>query len=570
MSVAHAAGQSAEALAGQAATDAARRTSVISEFLSHYYATNPVTATFTGVHDYDGRLPDWSLHGTRAEIQTLERLRRQLALSDEAAPAATLRDDATALDAELVRGYVDLRLGDLVGEHSRSSNPALWTGEAIFGVVSLMIRNFAPAEERLPSIRARLAAIPAFLESLRTESSLPFPTLWRDRAIRECGTAQRLLADGLPVWHSALAGDASVQAASSAFAETEQWLGERNTDVPTTPAGNLDLLLLRGHQSLETSRELLRRAEAAMEEAKASLDESVARFPGGTWSAVQAAIAADHPTAQEYYASFERRWREIHAAVSAANVVTWPDWPIRYVPIPEWARDHASSLYWLFYRSPAPFDPYTMYEYVVTPVDASMSPDVQRARLSAWNHSQITLNHVVHHGGLGHHVQNWHAIHRSSSRIGQVAAVDTASRIGMFCGGSMAEGWACYATGLAGELGLLTPLERLSEQHTAVRLLARCIVDIRMHDGDWPFEQCVRFYETQVGMTHDVATAEATKNSMFPGTALMYWLGTDAIQTARTTLERREGAGFSLKQFHDSLLSRGAIPAPLAARILTA
>lgn len=546
------------------------RAATITEFLAHYYATNPVTATFTGVHDYDDRLPDWSLKGTRADIQALERLRRELALSHEPATGAVLRDDPTALDAELIRGYVDLRLADLVGQHSTFSNPALWTGEAIFGVVSLMIRDFAPAEARLPNIRARLAAIPAFLDCLRTESTLPFPTLWRDRAIRECRTAQRLFADGLPRWHHALANDPNVDAAVSAFAELERWLGERNDHVPTQPAGNLDLLLLRGHQSLETSRALLHRAEAAMAEAKTTLDASVAAFPGGSWSAVQAALAADRPTTADYYASFDRRWREIHDAVVAADVVTWPDWPIRYVPIPEWARDYAPALYWLFYRSPAPFDPYTTYEYVVTPVDESMPPDVQQARLSAWNHSQITLNHVVHHGGLGHHVQNWHAINQSASRIGQIAAVDSASRIGMFSGGSMAEGWACYATGLAGELGLLTPLEELSEQHTAVRLLARCIVDIRMHDGDWPFEQCVRYYETQTGMSPEVATAEATKNSMFPGTALMYWLGIDAIRTARATLEQREGDRFSLKRFHDSLLSRGAIPAPLAARILTA
>ena len=67
--------------------------------------------------------------------------------------------------------------------------------------------------------------------------------------------------------------------------------------------------------------------------------------------------------------------------------------------------------------------------------------------LQATNDSVIKLNHVIHHGSIGHHVQNWHAF-RSASRIGQVAAVDCASRIAMFCGGTMAEGWACYATDL--------------------------------------------------------------------------------------------------------------------------
>ena len=35
----------------------------IDDFFTHYYARRPVNATFTGVHAYDDRLPDWSLDG---------------------------------------------------------------------------------------------------------------------------------------------------------------------------------------------------------------------------------------------------------------------------------------------------------------------------------------------------------------------------------------------------------------------------------------------------------------------------------------------------------------------------
>ncbi len=154
------------------------------------------------------------------------------------------------------------------------------------------------------------------------------------------------------------------------------------------------------------------------------------------------------------------------------------------------------------------------------------------------------------------------------SGIGTIAAADCASRIGMFLGGSMAEGWACYATGLTEELGLLSRLEQLSEQHTRVRLLARAIVDFRMHLGDWTFAECVACYVGEVGMSTEVATAEATKNSMFPATALMYWLGTSAILEARAKAELRQGVDFSLRAFHDALLSRGAIPVLLATQLM--
>ena len=97
------------------------------------------------------------------------------------------------------------------------------------------------------------------------------------------------------------------------------------------------------------------------------------------------------------------------------------------------------------------------------------------------NISAITLNHVVHHGAIGHHVQNYYA-YRGDSEIGRVAAVDCASRIGMFLGGTMAEGWACYATDLMDESGFLTPDESIAQQHTRARLLARAVVDIGLHD----------------------------------------------------------------------------------------
>ena len=69
-------------------------------------------------------------------------------------------------------------------------------------------------------------------------------------------------------------------------------------------------------------------------------------------------------------------------------------------------------------------------------------------------------------------------------------------------------------------------------------------------------------------MSVEAATAESTKNSMFPATAVMYWLGTQGILDLRAQMQERQGERFSLKRFHDELLSRGAIPVPLAANLM--
>jgi hypothetical protein len=278
-------------------------------------------------------------------------------------------------------------------------------------------------------------------------------------------------------------------------------------------------------------------------------------------------LSDDHPAADRFYSSFAEVWNQCRALSQKHDLVSWPEWPIRYLPIPSWARAAAPELYWLFYRSPAPLDRYHVHDYLVTPID-DVPGDEQLRRLRTWNRSVIKLNHVVHHGALGHHVQNWHATHRSRSRIGQVAAVDCASRIGMFLGGSLAEGWACYATELMEECGFLSPLEQVAQQQTRVRMIARAIVDIRLHTHGLRFDDAVRFYVDEVGMPLSAARAEASKNSMFPCTALMYFLGTRGILDLRADLQRQRGSAFRLRDFHDELLSYGSIPVSLIGRLM--
>ena len=193
----------------------------------------------------------------------------------------------------------------------------------------------------------------------------------------------------------------------------------------------------------------------------------------------------------------------------------------------------------------------------------------QHQVLEANNDSALKLNHVVHHGAIGHHVQNAYAF-RAASRIGRVAAVDCASRIALFCGGTMAEGWACYATDLMSEVGFLTPLEKYAERHTRVRMCARAVVDVRLHQGRLTLEQASDYYRQHAGMPPDAARAEAVKNSMFPGAAVMYVMGTDGIHGLRRELRARAGTSFDLRAFHDELLSYGSVPVSLIAESMRA
>ena len=549
----------------------------VGDFFDHYYRRRPVNATFTGIHEYDGELPDWSPSGLAATDAEMRDIRSRLA-EREPVPsiAAAYRHDANLLDAELIRGFCAIQASEHAGFHGPRRNPGLWTGEGVFSVISLMIRDFAPLADRVAAATNRMNALPGFLIQAReTLGDAPLPAAWTTKAQRDCDGAAILFRRGVASWlesGSLSAGDRAVTLAAAdralkAFQDFNAWIAARpSAPQPALACGttHYDLLLRDGHQCVQSRLELLRQARSSLDDECGRLDEMAAEACG-SWSEVQNALANDHPSPEQYLETFNAEWRACRQTAIDENMVSWPDWPLRYDEIPAFTRDAAPFLYYLFYRSPAPFDPQNEYVYAVTP----LPPNDATPHLRAWNRSVIRLNHVFHHGGVGHHVQNAHAYRQTRSRIGRIAAVDCASRIGMFCGGTMAEGWACYATGLMGEAGALTPPELVAEQHSRVRQLARAVVDLSFHAGEMSFDEAVATFVDRAGMPPSAAAAEVVKCSMFPGTPVMYWLGTRSILELREATRMRAGASFSMRHFHDELLGYGSIPVPMIARMMS-
>jgi hypothetical protein len=558
----------------------------LDEFFESYYRLRPVNATFTGVHSYDDRLPDWSPDGLGYAAEEVRALRAALIRQRADAPAsrsdlvASMKQDQAARDRELAISFLDVQLAEDESTHFQRGNPSLAIGEAAFGAISLITRPFVPPSERVEPLIARLEAVPTFLAGAQGSMGGRIPEPWRLKALRECDGADILFRDGIRRWASAKgvepsAGERLDRAATTARRGLDafrSWL-LANATKASPPVGRTECgaelfrrLLERGHWCTRSMSDLAAEAAAALDETLATLHERARRIAPGGWPDVQERLAAVHPATSDYLETFQRVWSACRDISERNDLVTWPDAPVRYVPIPPHTRDAAPYLYYLFYRSPAPFDRLHVHDYVVTPIEADMPADEQLRRLRATNASVIKLNHVVHHGAIGHHIQNHHA-YDGPSDIGRVAAVDCASRIGMFLGGTMAEGWACYATDLMDEVGFLTPEESLSQQHTRARLLARAVVDLGLHGGSLSFDGAIAIYRDRVGFSQDAAAAETCKNSMFPATALMYWLGTDALHRLRHERERSDGSAFSLKRFHDRVLSFGSIPVPLLSEL---
>ncbi|NNF29643.1 MAG: DUF885 family protein [Gemmatimonadetes bacterium] len=528
--------------------DAPNPVRCLDRFFATYYARRPVSATFIGVHDHDHAWPDCSEEGLGDWLGETRALHREL--EGCAAP----EDPDVSWDLQVASGFLETQAWELGSAHGPTGNPAFFTGEAAFGVIALLLTDFAPLADRVSSLIARLAALPAFLE--QGEALLrAAPRAWTARAGRECGALLALLERGLPMARAAwpegvIAGpdlerveEERVRAAAAAerFRDFLRGLPDAGETAASAGAEAMSLHLKRAH-FLERSVDDL--AQAARDELRWAQE------------AVQRASAPSEPPSTTLEgpgagtARYQEEWDAVRRKVDDLDLLTWPDFPIRYVHRPPWVREAAEDLYFLYYRAPAAIARPPVHEYLVPPVPPA--------------DSVIRLNHVIHHGGVGHHVQNWHA-YRAPSRVGRMAAVDCASRTALLAGGTMAEGWACYATDLMGEVGFLTPWEEYLELRGRVRMCARAVVDLRLHRGDMTLSEACDFYQSQAGMAAPAARAEAVKNSMFPGGAVMYLMGRDAIHGLRERIMAIEGKRFSLRRFHDRFLAHGSLPVALIA-----
>jgi hypothetical protein len=540
----------------------------LNRFFAHYYERRPVNATFIGVHDYDHLLPDCSPAGLDLIRAEMRQLRDDLERIGDAGLSEAQRQDR-----QLAAGFLDIQLWEVDSSHFYRGNPSAYTGEGAFSIIGLFQRDSEPLAERVGAGIARMRLLPDYLAQGRANvTAAPVP--WTETAIREAKAAIAYFERGVPILAQERGIDESgfleaAEIARQAFvthlAYLESELLQSLADHFASGQEAFDRYLARGH-CLPEGRDSVWVADYARGELAAAKEALAvaadARDPKMPWREQLAALSDLHPTLDEYYGTFGRVWDEARAFAIEHDLVTWPDYPIEFVPVPRSDREAREGLYYLFYRCPPPFGKPETHRYLVTPIEPEMPAEEQERRLRANSDYTIKQNHVVHHAGLGHHVQNYNAF-RAASRIGKIAGVDCASRIALFCGGTLVEGWACYTTDLMNEAGFLTPLEELAERNQRVRMCARAVADVAIHTGEMTIEDAAAFYARETAMTEAAAKGEAIKNSMFPGAAMMYLIGLDAIHDLRRDVQAREGAAFSLRRFHDRFLSYGAIPVAL-------
>ena len=124
------------------------------------------------------------------------------------------------------------------------------------------------------------------------------------------------------------------------------------------------------------------------------------------------------------------------------------------------------------------------------------------------------------------------------------------------------EGWALYAEQLAAEMGIYDedPLGDLGRLQAEMFRSVRLVVDTGLHYKRWTPEQAEAYMIENTGMNRRDVRAEINRYLVQPGQATSYKIGHLQMLELRENAKERLGEDFDIGQFHDVVLSNGALP----------
>ena len=131
------------------------------------------------------------------------------------------------------------------------------------------------------------------------------------------------------------------------------------------------------------------------------------------------------------------------------------------------------------------------------------------------------------------------------------------------------EGWALYTERLAWEMGFQNdPLDNLGRLRDEMMRAVRLVVDSGIHYKQWTREQAITYMLDNTGMGEGDVTAEIERYFVNPGQALAYKAGMIKILALREKAKAALGERFALADFHDEVLTHGALPLSLVERVI--
>ena len=536
--------------ADDAAVDAAERA-----YLDLYLSIAPELATALGIHTRDTELDDYTLAGFESAIAQQEKMLASLK-AQFASPRLSI---AKKVDLELMMHSLEVavRVGREMQLPVRSPQAYL----APLGTLFLMIaRPYAPAEDRAHAVIARLQKIPGVIAAAKANLKNP-PRVWTETAIELTHEAFSFLAQvraflepTLP--HESASISQALQTAHAAFADYEQFL--KKDSLPRSKgdfAAGRPLFDFMLHESyfLDEDADAVQALGQKLFDATDAQMTALAKKMDPTakgWPEVARRAKQKHPTAEDLLPSYKRELDRARAFLVAKDVVPFPpNDECEVLETPPFERATTTAAY----DAAPPFDlNVTKGFFFVSPVEPQMSAKEKEQMLLENAHAE-QVNTVVHEAYPGHHVQlSFSRMHPSIVRkMNETNVFD--------------EGWALYSEELMSELGYYTDEERLIQLEWTLVRAARVIIDVGLHTKGMTFDQAVAILTDKVHLERTLALNEVKRYTSDPTQPLAYIVGREKIFALREKWKARDPEHFSLKRFHEDILSHGTIVPALIA-----
>ena len=529
---------------------------MVDEFLDERWKYNPTEATLEGIHDYDGELNQVDEETIRGFLRKEEELLGKL---DNFKNSDRLSPDRR-LDLEILS---DQLRKDIVSDKKFNRfrrDPSVYVDIAVFSCLALLLRDFAPLEERYLSLIRRLKEIPRLLmqgmENLRTADSIP--SVWLKIGRESSQAAQKLFSDIILNRSGEveeLKNDllAAATLASKAFKKYTEFLAERLSQKPEGDfaAGKeyFEFLLKEFHRLPYTADEIEKSGSRYIERTLAEIKKIAAEVgPGKDWTEVIEDIKNETlpaGTLLDYYRDEIVRSRDF---IVERDLVSIPEG--ESLEVVETPASHRSTYPYAAYLMAPPFEEAQEGIFWVTPVDAAASESKKKEQFSGHSRAAIAVR-SIHEGYPGHHLQFCHA-NRVKSKIRRLFGTPV-----------FAEGWALYCEELMRDQGYLNDSRtRLIQLKDQLWRACRIVIDVRLHSGRMSFDEAVDMLVDVARLERTNAVAEVSRYSQTPTQPMSYLIGKIEIENLLEEYKKRFPE-ITLKEFHDQVLSYGTIPVAL-------
>jgi uncharacterized protein (DUF885 family) len=538
-------------------------------YLEEFPEAAPVSATALGDHRFDSRLDDVSPAAWQSRAVFAELYLSALEPIDKARLSR-----ANQVDALLLKHRLEYERWRLQTLESWRWDPLIYTGIAGDAVNDLLAREFAPPPERLANVGARLEEMPRFLSQVR-EALDParVPRIHAETAAKQNAGLISLL-DGEVARQIATlppAAQESVRASSAkarrALSQHQIWLEKR---LLPEAKGDFRLGPERYDRKLAfalfstLSREQIRaQAEAelaATRDAMYAIAVNVLKGKRGSPAtpdspsdaqrqrAIKAALElayADRAPRDGVLDAARASLEDATTFVREKNLVTLPDEPLEIIAMPEFKQGVALA----YCDSPGPLDKGQKTFYAVSPIPANWTRAQTDSFLREYNTRSIH-NLTVHEAMPGHYLQLAHS-NRYPSTLRAVLS-----------SGPFTEGWAVYGERVMVDAGYMNgdPLMRLIQLKWYLRTIVNALLDQAVHVDGMERPAAMKLMMESAFQEEREAAGKWVRAQLSSAQLPVYFVGAREHAAMREEVERKLGAGFDLRKYHDEVLSFGSPP----------